>query len=204
MTVVLILITAYMLGSIPFGFLIVSAMKGLDIRRVGSGGTGATNVIRGAGRFAGLVTLLLDVTKGAVAIALAQAFLAGQPGEQWFVAAAGLVAILGHIFPLWLRFKGGKGVATAVGAFLMLSPMALVPSAVAFLVVIAFSRYVSLASITASIIFPIAVFFIGGLDSNSSFDSPHLSAGIAVCALILFTHRANIQRLLSGIEAKFR
>ena len=132
----LVIVTAYLLGSVPFGYLIVRVSKGADIRETGSGGTGATNVSRRAGKAAGVVTLFLDALKGAAAVVIAKvAFglpvfgagvLVGPDHENayWWIAAAGIAVIVGHIFPVWLRFRGGKGVATGVGVFLMLAPIA--------------------------------------------------------------------------------
>ena len=142
------MVVAYLLGSIPFGYLIVRATKGADVRETGSGGTGATNVSRRAGKTAGVVTLLLDALKGVAAVAIAKVVLglpffgegtlAGPALENayWWVAAAAIAVIVGHIFPVWLRFRGGKGVATGVGVFLVLTPLAVVLAGLIFAVVV--------------------------------------------------------------------
>src|SRR2546423_13357179 len=129
---VLVLVAAYLLGSIPFGYLIVRAREGADVRETGSGGTGATNVTRRAGKMAGVVTLLLDALKGALAVMLARWVAAPDFGINWWVAAAAILAVLGHIFPVWLRFCGGQGGAAAVGAFLAPAPPAGPPAALVF------------------------------------------------------------------------
>ncbi|HEY0367391.1 MAG TPA: glycerol-3-phosphate acyltransferase, partial [Pyrinomonadaceae bacterium] len=117
-----IILVAYLIGSIPFGYLIVRAKQGADVRETGSGGTGATNVSRRAGTAAGVLTLVLDAVKGAAAVAMAKVLLGSTEETYWWVTAAAIAVIVGHIFPVWLRFRGGKGVATGVGVFLMLAP----------------------------------------------------------------------------------
>ena len=147
MTRIIIPIVAYLLGSIPFGYLIVRGKSGADIRETGSGGTGATNVSRRAGKAAGVLTLLLDAAKGCVAVLIAKAF----GGDDWVIAMAAIAALVGHIFPVWLGFRGGKGVATGVGIFLVLAPLALLCAGVVFVAIVFLTRYVSLGSITAPI-----------------------------------------------------
>ncbi len=205
---------AYLLGSIPFGYLIVRAMQGADVRETGSGGTGATNVSRRAGKAAGAVTLILDALKGAAAVAIAKVVLGlpifggdiGPPlqNAQWWVAAAAIAVIVGHIFPLWLRFRGGKGVATGVGVFLMLAPTAVAMAALVFVVVVASTRYVSLGSILAAVAIPLFVLlqdiFVRPVESLT----PILSAAVMGAALIVFAHRENIRRLIGGHESKFQ
>jgi glycerol-3-phosphate acyltransferase PlsY len=133
---VLILIAAYLLGSIPFGYLLVRAKLGADVRETGSGGTGATNVSRRAGKLAGILTLLFDALKGALSVILARMFLTEDFGINWWVAVAVVLAIAGHCFPVWLGFRGGKGVATGVGAFLALSPLAVACAGVVFILIV--------------------------------------------------------------------
>ena len=145
-----IVLLAYLLGSIPFGYLIVRAGGGGDVRETGSGGTGATNVTRRAGKWAGVLTLLLDALKGAAAVLVARALLAGGAGANWWVAASALAVVGGHVFPVWLGFRGGKGVATGLGVFLVLAPLAVLCSLLAFAVIVWATRYVSLGSITAA------------------------------------------------------
>ena len=186
------------------------------MRETGSGGTGATNVSRRAGKTAGAVTLLLDTLKGAAAVAIAKivlglpvfgdAALAGASLEiaYWWVAAAAIAVILGHIFPVWLRFRGGKGVATGVGVFLMLTPLAVAFAGVIFVLVVWRTRYVSLGSILAAVAIPLFVLlrnvFLQAVDPVA----PIMTAAMAGTMLIVFAHRENIRRLISGTENKFR
>jgi glycerol-3-phosphate acyltransferase PlsY len=204
---------AYLLGSIPFGYLIVRFTKGTDVRATGSGGTGATNVSRRAGKFAGVLTLLLDALKGAAAVFFAKLILglpvmglsqrADVEETYWWVAAAAVAAIVGHIFPVWLRFRGGKGVATGVGVFLMLSPAAVLLAAAIFLVIVWRTRYVSLGSILAAAAIPLFVVLLH-LFSPTKVLIPTLAAACAGSFLIVFAHRQNIERLISGTESKFQ
>lgn len=199
----LILIAAYLLGSIPFGYLIVRAKEGGDVRESGSGGTGATNVTRRAGKSAGIITLLLDACKGALAIYLARKFLTPDFGMNWWVAAAAVLAVVGHIFPVWLGFRGGKGVATGVGVFLGLSPLAVACAALVFVLIVAATRYVSLGSIVATIAFPVCVCLLSAFVKPVEGLEQILAASIIGGALIIFMHRANIGRLMRGTENKF-
>jgi acyl phosphate:glycerol-3-phosphate acyltransferase len=185
------LIIAYLLGSIPFGYIVVKHSHGTDIRSVGSGNIGATNVYRKS-RGAGIATLILDAAKGYVAV-LAVAWLTRDTGWQ---AMAAVAAILGHMFTVFLSFKGGKGVATACGAYLALSPQAVALTVVVFIAVAALTRYVSLASIAAAASFPLAVYLRG--EPNEV-----LTAAIIGAALIVAKHHQNIHRLLTGTENKF-
>src|SRR5215510_10015144 len=148
------LIVAYLLGSIPFGYLIVKLTSGADIRETGSGGTGATNVSRKAGKAAGVVTLALDALKGAAAVLVAR-WLTGEAGTSWIVAAAAVLAVVGHCFPVWLKFKAGKGVATGLGVFLAIVPLSVLAAFVVFALIVWQTRYVSLGSITAAAIVPL-------------------------------------------------
>ena len=186
-------ILAYLFGSIPFGYLIVRWQKGIDVRSTGSGGTGATNVMRNLGIIGFVATFLLDVGKGIVAVLLASRLTAGDP--RW-IALASVAAILGHCFPVWLKFRGGKGVATGVGVFIALAPVQVVLVLLIFAVVVAIWRYISLGSIIATAAFPLLVHFM---------KHPPLPIvlGAAGGALIVITmHHANIRRLLSGTESK--
>ena len=201
---VLVLIAAYILGSIPFGYLVVRARTGGDVRETGSGGTGATNVSRRAGKLAGVLTLVLDALKGAAAVVLARWLLTEDFGVNWWVAAAVVLVIVGHCFPVWLGFRGGKGVATGVGAFLALSPVAVAIAGVAFLVVVAATRYVSLGSITAAALFPLCVWLLRSRAASPPDLAPMLAAAVVGALLIIFMHRANIGRLMSGTENKFK
>ena len=201
---VLVIIIAYLLGSIPFGYLIVRAKEGADVRATGSGGTGATNVSRRAGKRAGVITLLLDAAKGVLAVVLARWLLAPDFGVNWWVAAAAIMAVLGHVFPLWLGFRGGKGVATALGVFLSLSPLAVGCAAVIFLLIVWATRYVSLGSITATAAFPLSIWLLSIYVKPVNDLTQTLTAAIIAGAIIIFMHRANIGRLLQGTENKFK
>lgn len=204
MRVVLALIVAYLLGSIPFGYLIVRAKEGKDVRETGSGGTGATNVSRRAGKLAGIVTLLLDAAKGALAVGLARGLLTTDYGVNWYVAAAGVLAVLGHCFPVWLGFRGGKGVATGIGVFSSLSPLAVACAAVIFILVVRATRYVSLGSTTATAVFPLFVWLLSLYVKPVKSLGPIMTAAIVGGVLIIFMHRANIGRLMQGTESKLK
>ncbi|HKF06028.1 MAG TPA: glycerol-3-phosphate 1-O-acyltransferase PlsY [Candidatus Sulfotelmatobacter sp.] len=198
--VIFILVTSYLLGSIPFGYLLVRIFRGEDVRRSGSGNIGATNVSRKSPAL-GALTLLLDAAKGFVAVQIAAAyptFGASDVRIHRLMAASALFAIIGHMFPIWLGFRGGKGVATALGAFLRLAPLGvLVAIAIFILTVLAFRR-ISPGSIVAAAVFPTIVWLL-----NLSRDaSVLLLIGIAAL-LIIARHYQNILRLLSGEEPKF-
>lgn len=194
----LIPVVSYLLGSIPFGYLIVKLSHGRDVRSSGSGNIGATNVARVAGRPAGLVTFLLDGGKGYLAVWLAIHWF--RADVLWIMIAA-VVAVLGHMFSCWLKFRGGKGVATGLGVFLPISWQAMVAAVVLWLVVLAFWRYVSLASIAAAVALPFLVY---------AFYAPHhgpplpVSLGSTIVAvLIILKHSENIRRLIAGKEGRF-
>ena len=191
---------AYLLGSIPFGYLLVRLRGGGDVRETGSGGTGATNVTRRAGKGAGILTLLLDALKGAAAVLVARALVGG---ESWECAAAG-AAVLGHVFPVWLRFRGGKGVATGLGVFFVLAPLATVCALAAFVAVVWLWRYVSLGSMVAASVLPLAVWALGAPGVGGRAPGPLLSLSILGAALIILMHRANVGRLLRGEESKLK
>jgi glycerol-3-phosphate acyltransferase PlsY len=222
---VLVIIIAYLIGSIPFGYLIVRAKKGGDIRDTGSGGTGATNVSRSAGKTAGVVTLVLDAFKGVAAVVIARMVLglsafgvgvrmggglwvpllnASMQSVHWWLAAAAIAVILGHIFPIWLGFRGGKGVATGVGVFLVLAPIAVALAAVVFMLIVWLTRYVSLGSIVAAATIPLFVLLQTVFIRPIPESAPLMTAAIASALLIAFAHRANIRRLIRGTESKFR
>lgn len=188
----LLVVIAYLLGSIPFGYLIVRKKLGADIRQSGSGGTGATNVSRRAGKAAGVVTLVLDALKGSLAVLVAKELA---PNVDWLIAAAAIAAILGHMFPVWLGFRGGKGVATGVGVFSILAPFAVLCAGIIFVVIVSLTRYVSLGSIIAAATIPLFVW----LRSDSR---PVLTAAIVGALLIVFAHRGNIARLARGTESR--
>jgi acyl phosphate:glycerol-3-phosphate acyltransferase len=195
---IMIPIGAYLLGSIPFGMLFTRLFGCGDVRKGGSGNIGATNVARVAGPIPAVLTLLFDVAKGAVPV-----WLAGRvtsDGATWMMIAA-LAGLLGHCFPIWLKFRGGKGVATAAGAFLVLCPPALLGSVMLFLIVLFFWRYVSLASISATAAMPLLIYLLW---------APHHApplivtfGALAAALIIIYKHDANIQRLVQGEEPKF-
>jgi len=193
-----LLLGAFLLGSIPFGFLLYRLATGGDIRRIGSGNIGATNVLRSGGRRLGALTLALDAGKGALAVAAALYW--APPVAPW----AALVVIVGHMYSPWLSFHGGKGVATALGAFAVLTPWALLAAAVVFALVFAGWRYVSLASIAACVTLPLVV-LIPALGPPGGHATPALQASgevaVAAALLIIARHRANLARLWRGTES---
>jgi len=189
---------AYLLGSIPFGLLLSRLFGGGDVRKSGSGNIGATNVARVAGTLPGILTLLFDVAKGAAAV-----WLAGRVSNEsatWMMIAA-LATLLGHCFPIWLKFRGGKGVATAAGAFLVLCPAALLGSVILFLLVVFFWRYISLASISAAASMPLLIYILW---APHHAPPPIVTFGaLAAAGIIIYKHDGNIQRLVQGEEPKF-
>ena len=185
------LLLGYLLGSIPSGWLAGRWLKGIDLRELGSGSTGATNVLRQVGKGPALVVFLIDVGKGAAAVLIARALGLG----DWIQVLAGLTALAGHIWPVWLGFKGGKAVATGLGLFLGLAwPVGLASFGV-FLAVFSLSRYVSLASVLAAISLPLLM--AAGTDSNAN-----LVVALVAMLLVLWRHRSNIKRLINGTEPK--
>src|SRR5271168_2752132 len=196
---IIIAIIAYLLGSIPFGFLLVRIFRKEDIRTVGSGNIGATNVIRSGARGLGALTFLLDAAKGYVAVFPAHWHFGGWFFGQNVYALAALFAVLGHMYPVWLRFKGGKGVATAFGVFLALSPQAAFAGLAIFVVVLVIWRYVSLASIVSGVAFPIAALFLTRGPRTTIFTT----VVVLIPLLVIIKHRENIARLLKGTEYRF-
>jgi len=198
----LVMFGAYLIGSIPFGYLIVRARFGADVRETGSGGTGATNVSRRAGKVAGLATLLLDAAKGATAVVLAIWLHGSGTAASWLVPAAALFVIVGHCFPVWLGFRGGKGVATGVGVFLVLAPLAVACVAIVFASIVWWKRYVSLGSIAAAATLPLVI-RLENVFVRSVPDVRGVTfAAIGAAALIILMHRGNIARLLAGTESR--
>jgi glycerol-3-phosphate acyltransferase PlsY len=198
---ILLVIVAYLLGSIPFGYLLVKYVftSGEDVRQVGSGGIGATNVTRRAGIKAGLLTYVFDVAKGSAAVMLMR-IVAGD--DYTWIGAAAIAAIIGHIFPIFLKFRGGKGVATGVGVYLALAPVSVLTTLVLWAVIVYLTRYVSLASIIATAAVPLWTWLYYGL----LWPNEHLTAMMVVavvgCALIVAKHHENIGRLMKGTENK--
>ena len=189
----LIPLFAYLLGSIPFGYLIVRWQKGIDVRSTGSGSIGATNVMRNLGLIGFIATFLLDFAKGAAAVLLAARWTGHAP--LW-IASAAFAAVVGHCFPVWLKFRGGKGVATAAGVFFVLAPIQVGIAVAIFVAVLAIGRYVSLGSIIAVGAFPVLF--------QAQVHPPRaLVAGAAACALVIIArHQSNIRRLLTGTESR--
>ena len=194
MRLVLVVIFAYLIGSIPFGYLIVRATGGGDVREIGSGGTGATNVSRRAGRAAGVMTLILDALKGVLAVIIAKSIWNLDNTDQ-LIAAAAVAAMVGHIFPIWLRFRGGKGVATGAGVFLALSPMAVLFAGLVFVAMVWWRKTVSLGSLAGAVTIPVYVYF-------TPHTTPLLVASVAGAWLIVFAHRGNIARIWNGTEPR--
>ena len=191
MTTLWAVATGYLLGSIPFAFLLSRRWTGLDIRQAGSGNVGAANVLRTSGIAAGITVMLLDVAKGAGSVLVAQRLSSGDA----MPAAAGLAAIVGHIYPVWLRFRGGKGVATACGVFSVLTPAALGPAIALFVATVWFTRYVSLGSVVASVaLAPVAYVMHGPVAT--------IACAGAAAAVIVFRHRSNLVRLAAGTERR--
>ncbi len=187
-----LVLLGYLLGGIPFGLLIAKS-RGIDIRSVGSGNIGATNVMRVVGKSWGLLTLFLDALKGLVATLALPAILGGADHPDWLPLACGCAAILGHSFPMYLKFKGGKGVATSAGVLLGVAPAAFGIGIAVFLVLFGLFRYVSLGSIGAALTVPVASYIL---------QDPALVTHVLVvlAILVIWRHKANIGRLLSGTE----
>jgi glycerol-3-phosphate acyltransferase PlsY len=183
-------VIAYLLGSIPFALLLARA-AGADLRSVGSGNLGAANVIRASGLRAGLFVALLDIAKGAASVAVAGRMTADPAAP----ALAGLAAVVGHIYPVWLRFRGGKGVATACGVFSILAPLAASAAMAVFAATVWITRYVSLGSLLATLVVPPVAFATGT-------SAPGVAAAVAAAALIVFRHRSNLVRLRAGTERR--
>lgn len=205
---VVVVVLAYLIGSIPFSFLVVKLVAGKDVREHGSLNVGATNVARTAGKVPGIVALLLDIAKGYAVILVARALVARpewpiapgvlpwQSRELW-VALAGLIAVLAHMFPVWLGFHGGKGVATATGVFLALNPMVMAGAILVFAIVLLVFRYVSLASIVSAASIPL---FFRYLVRDAPFW--HIIVSIGIAFAVILKHHSNIARLAQGTERK--
>jgi glycerol-3-phosphate acyltransferase PlsY len=191
-------VAAYLIGSIPFGILLAKLFRGVDVRKAGSGNIGATNVARVAGPLPGILTLVLDGVKGAAAVWLAARF--ANESALW-MTVAGLSALLGHCFPVWLRFRGGKGVATAAGMFLALCWPAALGAIGVFILVVLFSRFVSLGSVSAAAAMPLLIYLLW---APHHAPPPAITFGaFAAAMLVVYKHDANIQRLVEGREPRF-
>ena len=188
-----ILLVSYLLGSFPSGFLYAKNLKGIDLRNVGSGSTGATNVLRNIGKWPALIVFILDVLKGFIAVKIAYFLLS----DNIFQVLAGLFAITGHIWPIWLKGKGGKAVATGLGMFIALSWKVGLASFGTFLIVISLTKIVSLSSITAALLLPIYMLIYVG-----TFNHPFTVISFIVTIIVIWKHRSNINRILKGKEPK--
>jgi glycerol-3-phosphate acyltransferase PlsY len=186
----IVILAAYLIGSIPFA-LILARRWGTDLRQVGSGNLGAANVMRASGVTAGVLVAALDIGKGAASVWMAERV----GGDAALPAVAGLAAIVGHVYPVWLRFRGGKGVATACGVFSMLTPLAVPPALAIFAAVVWLTRYVSLGSVLASMAVPPIAYALGS-------PTPGVIAAAAASALIVFRHRSNVSRIWMGTERR--
>jgi glycerol-3-phosphate acyltransferase PlsY len=186
---VIAIVTAYAIGSIPFALILARRWGTGDLRRIGSGNVGAANVWRATGVTAGLLVALLDIAKGAAGVVVAQRL----SGNMATPAVAGVAAILGHIYPVWLGFRGGKGVATSCGVFAMLTPVAVPPALAIFLASIWLTKYISVGSVVASLALPPIAYATGS-------PRPTIVAAVAVAGLIVFRHRSNLQRVRAGTE----
>ncbi len=195
----ILLVSAYLIGSVPIGYIVGRVFFRRDIRTAGSGNIGATNALRAFGTTVGVIILLLDMLKGFGTVMLAKAVLGSDSG---WIAACGLAAILGHIFTIFLRFKGGKGVATAGGVFLALAPLALLMTLLSFIVITAITRYVSLGSILGALGFGVMVIMQQLMLVKP--DYPLMVMSVAVVLMIILKHKDNIRRLLQGTENKIK
>ena len=189
-------VVSYLLGSIPFGYQLVRIFKGEDVRTSGSGNIGATNVARKSPML-GATTLLLDAVKGLAAVLLARVLFTG-PNQKLIMTTAAFFAVLGHLFPVWLKFRGGKGVATSLGAFILLTPISILCMVGLFLMVAVAFRYVSLGSVAVAAAFPLLAWAL-----HEYVDPRQLLLIAAVSALVIWKHRQNIGRLAAGTESKF-
>ena len=201
-------LAAYLLGSIPTGYLLMRFFRKQDIRTIGSGNIGATNVMRSGAKGLGAATFLLDMLKGCAAVWLGSVtwviltvffHISTTVPMRDFQAIAAVCAVLGHMFPVWLHFKGGKGVATGFGVFLIAAPLAALAAIAVFTVVLAITRFVSLASILGALSFPVFAWFLVSGDKPA----PFIAAQFIVAFLIIAKHHQNVRRLLSGTEHRF-
>jgi acyl phosphate:glycerol-3-phosphate acyltransferase len=193
-----IVVGAYLLGAVPWSYLIVRLTTGSDVRSVGSGNAGATNVTRAAGKRAGLLALLLDAAKGVAAVAIARWL--GAP--EVIVGAAALAAVVGHVFPVFLGFRGGKGVATGAGALATLAPLAGLLVLATFVTVLALTRYVSLASIAGAALFPFWIWGCGWWGWTEPVGRSLIASAAAISLLVIWRHRSNLRRLRAGTEQR--
>lgn len=200
MTGLLSIVIAYILGSIPFGYLLTRVATGRDVRASGSGNIGATNVLRTAGKKLGIATLALDILKGTLAVVIAQYLTRSDPQEsqRMWMALAAFAVSAGHVFPVFLNFQGGKAVATFAGAFGYLMPIPLLLTVIVFVFSVAMTRHISVGSILAAGLFPLAAWLV--LQPSLI----EMLAALAASALVIFRHKSNIERLHAGTENMFR
>ena len=185
------LAAAYLIGSIPFALVLARRWGVQDLHRIGSGNIGAANVLRASGIRAGVVVAILDIAKGAAGVAVGGRIAGAEHAE----ALAGFAAVVGHIYPIWLKFRGGKGVATACGAFTVLAPLAVPPAFVAFVATIWMTRYISIGSVVATVVLPPVAYLAG-------YPAPVVASSCAAAALIVFRHRSNLARVRVGTERR--
>jgi acyl phosphate:glycerol-3-phosphate acyltransferase len=185
------IVAAYLVGSVPFALLLSRRWGARDLRRIGSGNLGAANVLRASGVTAGVLVAMLDILKGAVSVMLAQRLSGDTAGS----AAAGVAAIVGHVYPVWLRFRGGKGVATACGVFSVLTPLAVPPALAIFIATVWVTKYISLGSVMASIALPVIAYVSAAPPSI-------VAASCAASTLIVLRHRTNLWRVRAGTERR--
>jgi glycerol-3-phosphate acyltransferase PlsY len=203
-TLAAVLIGSYLLGSIPFGYL-AGRLVGIDIRKVGSGNVGATNVVRVLGKRYGYPVFALDFLKGFGAVKISMLMAPGRPPDwnspEIFGILAAMCSVLGHLYPPWLKFNGGKGVATSAGALLALAPVATLIGIAIWVVMFWLTRYVSLASITAAVVLPIVILVVRSHDQNNG--RPLVYSSVCVAAVVIWRHRSNLSRLIRGTEPRF-
>jgi glycerol-3-phosphate acyltransferase PlsY len=204
-TLFAVVIGSYLLGSVPFGYL-AGRLAGIDIRKVGSGNVGATNVVRVLGKRYGYPVFALDFLKGFGAVLISMLAAPGKPpawnSSEIFGILAAMSSVLGHLYPPWLKFKGGKGVATSAGALLALAPVATLIGVAIWIIVFWLTGYVSLASMIAAVTLPIVILIMGSHDSRNGKALVYASACVA--AVVVWRHRSNLSRLMRGTEPRFR
>ena len=203
-TLAAVLLGSYLLGSIPCGYL-AGRLGGIDIRKTGSGNVGATNVVRVLGKRYGYPVFALDVLKGFGAVKMSMLMAPGRPPEwnsaEIFGILAAMSSVLGHLYPPWLKFDGGKGVATSAGALLALTPVATLVGVTMWIIVFLLTRYVSLASIIAAVILPVVILVFSSQDQNIG--KPLVFSSVCVAAVVIWRHRSNLSRLIRGTEPRF-
>jgi glycerol-3-phosphate acyltransferase PlsY len=191
---IFVLIAVYLIAAIPSGVVLTHLMGGEDVRHKGSGNIGATNVYRVAGKLAGVLTLAGDILKGFLPLLACKTWLAPTPAQ---LGAAGAMAIIAHCYPVYLKFRGGKGIATALGIFLVISPQAVLGALVVFIVTVSITRYISMGSILAAMSAPLLVLLLGN-------PQPIFLAALFIAMLVVWRHRSNIRRLIDGTENRFK